>query len=85
MGEIKLEFESDEPLSTKGTIIVYSEDEFSEIVHEYDIAWVISNTGFRGDEEKFIKAVEDFMKEKKSLMFWGDSCPFHYHMNLILN
>lgn len=65
--------------------IVYNEDEFAEILQGYDIAWVISNTAFRGKVDKFVEAIDKFNKAKKSLMLWGDNDPYNCHVNLLLD
>ena len=59
--------------------IVYSEDEFAECLLDYDIAWVISSTNFHGNEKKFLEAIDNFMKKKRSLMIWGDNDPYYCH------
>lgn len=65
--------------------IVYSEDEFSEKLDNYDIAWIISSTVFTGDDKKFVDAILNFNKKKKSLMLWGDNDPYNLHVNLVLD
>lgn len=65
--------------------IVYSEDQFAELLDKYDIAWIISNLSFSGSDEKFIDAILNFNKKKKSLMLWGDNDPYNLHVNLILD
>jgi len=64
--------------------IVYKEDEFASILDQFHIAWIVSNTQFTGNEQNFLKAVQKFMFDKKSLFIWADNTPYTYHANLIL-
>jgi hypothetical protein len=55
-----------------------------KVLPRYDIAWVISNTGTVSNQEKYIEAIGNFMRAKKSLFLWVDNTPYTTYVDCLL-